>query len=425
MAKTDKPQATTTIPFPGRPRRNKSKQSLHRHMEEAEDLPSPKRSKKNPSRSNHVNEPNMQAIAPCHTITERIVSNQLTVDIPIYDREEETIMNSIEYQNLVNWLVEKCKFAFSDAKTFAFSLIAHHRVFNIQMLYDLFIRDRNYLSQMLPIGYLITLEQQLFAQFFKKLETLSEQELFILLINNGFSKATIERLIYTYEVCGALLSSISNLEQELLNLGLVPIVVKALVAKVQQWKICGVPMVELKDSNQEDETAVPHNHQLHRQSPSAQNKVIFSASEQAHPVPAEAMVEVSSNSLEDCLDTIARTYSEIEQQEGRNADELSETKLIELFDFEIMSNFDQELSFSDANPFLSDNEMDQTDSCIGSSPSYRTSEKSASPSKATSSSEDISLCLSTGRAVRPTNKYLESKRLSPQVSLSLLFNIGN
>jgi hypothetical protein len=153
---------------------------------------------------------------------------------------EETLLNSVEYQTLRHWFTERCNFPLQDAKRTSLRLVRDFKVKDLQTMYYLLMRDSKFLSQFLPVGYLVTVEQQLHSEFYRIFEQLTAAEIYQLFRNLGFSKGLCE-LFYVNEISGLVLQSLMNVETELTNLRVPSLVARSVAYKIMEWKACGVP----------------------------------------------------------------------------------------------------------------------------------------------------------------------------------------
>jgi hypothetical protein len=153
---------------------------------------------------------------------------------------EEALLSSVEYQTLSRWFTERCNFPLQDAQRTSLRLIRDFKVKDLQTMYYLLMRDSKFLNQFLPVGYLVTVEQQLHSEFYRIFEQLSAAEIYQLFRNLGFSKGLCE-LFYVNEISGLVLQSLMNVETELTNLRVPSLVARSVAYKIMEWKACGVP----------------------------------------------------------------------------------------------------------------------------------------------------------------------------------------
>lgn len=341
MARTDKPEPKNT----SQRRSKRKRESIEEKNHTSEDSGTSRRSS-----------PHCSPDVPCFTISEiptitpvsyspfrqRLSSVKLTIDAAPDETEEMRILQSPEYSLLVQWFIATCNFSQIDAEAFTYQLIEYHKITDLTTLYYLLLRDRNYLIKILPIGYLMILEQQLYKHFYKNLDEINSIELYHLFNNIGLSKNIIELLIWTYELNGFLLATNYQLEQELMTLNISPLIVKSLIMKVQVWKTCGVPLKDLQPKNEgsiispeivssiaSDSTVALHN----TEEGNIESKEDTENNQKSKEEEIGTNLDTSfETALRECFQS---NPVELEDSEG--------LKLNELFDFEIMSEFEEEV----------------------------------------------------------------------------------
>jgi hypothetical protein len=276
------------------------------------------------------------------------------------DNNEETIIHSSEYRCLFSWFHDKCSINITDSKSLTMNFLLKYKIMNLETLYLLYINNRQFLVNLLPIGYMMTIENKLYLEFYKPLEELSIYEVSLLLNNLGFSSYVID-LMKRNELNGMILTTMINLEEELKTIKIPLLQAKSLAVKFQEFKICGVPKKYLQMENT--------NHEMKSNSstlggdsplPTLNQQSFNSSSSSFSSTAAMNNTEIKLDTQDSCLSNpegqpiepfdLAVKYlvdpGRFSAGSGNNGEDdtnsLNEHNLMDYIDFEIMSSIDEE-----------------------------------------------------------------------------------